>query len=101
MSDGSRNDVDVLIVGAGMGGLTTALALHQRGISCRIHESVRELRPLGVGINLATTAMSMLSSAAQQFVGDSVRGAIEDERAWASLSAMARSRSSMPYWVTS
>ena len=60
MSDGSRNDVDVLIVGAGMGGLTTALALHQRGISCRIHESVRELRPLGVGINLLPHAMALL-----------------------------------------
>lgn len=42
----------VLIVGAGIGGLTLALMLKQRGIECEIHESVRELKPLGVGINL-------------------------------------------------
>lgn len=55
-----HSGVDVLIVGAGIGGLATALALHQRGISCRIHEGVRELRPLGVGINLLPHAMAVL-----------------------------------------
>ena len=42
----------VIIVGAGIGGLTTALALHHRGIEAQIFESVGELRALGVGINL-------------------------------------------------
>jgi 2-polyprenyl-6-methoxyphenol hydroxylase-like FAD-dependent oxidoreductase len=42
----------VLIAGAGIGGLTSALALHARGIEARVFESVRELAPLGVGINL-------------------------------------------------
>ena len=44
--------MEVLIVGAGIGGLTLALMLEQRGIRCEIYESVRELHPLGVGINL-------------------------------------------------
>ena len=44
--------MNVLIVGAGIGGLTLALMLKQRGIDCEIFESARELRPLGVGINL-------------------------------------------------
>lgn len=60
MSAAQHSDVDVLIVGAGIGGLATALALHAVGISCRIHESVRELRPLGVGINLLPHAMAQL-----------------------------------------
>ena len=44
--------MNVLIIGAGIGGLSLALMLKQRGIDCEIHESVRELQPLGVGINL-------------------------------------------------
>jgi 2-polyprenyl-6-methoxyphenol hydroxylase-like FAD-dependent oxidoreductase len=42
----------VLIAGGGIGGLTLALSLHQIGIPCRIFESVPELKPLGVGINV-------------------------------------------------
>jgi 5-methylphenazine-1-carboxylate 1-monooxygenase len=42
----------VLIVGAGIGGLTAALSLHAAGIGVSVIERVRELRPLGVGINL-------------------------------------------------
>lgn len=42
----------VLIVGAGIGGLTLALMLKERGIDCVINEAVKELRPLGVGLNL-------------------------------------------------
>jgi 2-polyprenyl-6-methoxyphenol hydroxylase-like FAD-dependent oxidoreductase len=48
----TKYDTDVVIVGAGIGGLTLALSLHQAGISCRIYEAVAELRPLGVGINI-------------------------------------------------
>jgi 2-polyprenyl-6-methoxyphenol hydroxylase-like FAD-dependent oxidoreductase len=46
--------MDVLIVGAGIGGLTAALSLHASRIKARIQilESVPELKPLGVGINL-------------------------------------------------
>src|SRR3954470_14778517 len=42
----------VLIAGGGIGGLTLALSLHQIGVPCRIFESVPELKPLGVGINV-------------------------------------------------
>jgi 2-polyprenyl-6-methoxyphenol hydroxylase-like FAD-dependent oxidoreductase len=44
--------MDVLIVGAGIGGLTLALRLHQAGLSCRIYEAAPALQPLGVGISL-------------------------------------------------
>ena len=46
----SRNEV--VIVGAGIGGLTLALALHQAGIACRVYEAAAEILPLGVGINV-------------------------------------------------
>lgn len=42
----------VLIVGGGIGGLSLALMLKQRSIECEVYEAARELRPLGVGINL-------------------------------------------------
>lgn len=44
--------MNIAIAGGGIGGLTLALALHQRGISCTVYEAVAQLRPLGVGINL-------------------------------------------------
>lgn len=48
----SETSTQVIVLGAGIGGLTLALSLHQAGIACRIYEAVPELKPLGVGINL-------------------------------------------------
>jgi 2-polyprenyl-6-methoxyphenol hydroxylase-like FAD-dependent oxidoreductase len=42
----------VLIAGGGIGGLALALSLHQIGVKCRVFESVPEIKPLGVGINV-------------------------------------------------
>ena len=50
----------VLIAGGGIGGLTLALSLHQIGVPCRVFESVSELKPLGVGINVLPHAVREL-----------------------------------------
>jgi 5-methylphenazine-1-carboxylate 1-monooxygenase len=50
----------VLIAGGGIGGLVTALTLHQIGVPCVVLESVREMKPLGVGINLQPNAVREL-----------------------------------------
>ncbi|MGR3793541.1 flavin-dependent oxidoreductase [Vannielia sp. SX4] len=50
----------VLIAGGGIGGLATALTLHQIGVPCTVFESTRELKPLGVGINLQPNAVREL-----------------------------------------
>lgn len=42
----------VLVAGGGIAGLTVALSLHQIGVPVRVFESVGELKPLGVGINV-------------------------------------------------
>ena len=53
---------EVIIVGAGIGGLTLGLALHQVKIPCRIFESVPEIRAIGVGINLLPHATRELAA---------------------------------------
>jgi len=52
--------MNVTIAGAGIGGLATALFLHQHGHTVRVYESVAELRELGVGINLLPHAVREL-----------------------------------------
>lgn len=53
--------MDILIAGGGIGGLTTALALHAKGHSVTVYEAAPELKPLGVGINLLPHAVSFLA----------------------------------------
>ncbi|HEX3182276.1 MAG TPA: flavin-dependent oxidoreductase [Beijerinckiaceae bacterium] len=48
---------EVLIVGAGICGLTLALNLHKRGMSCRVFERAPEMKELGVGITLLPHGM--------------------------------------------
>src|SRR5436309_11526810 len=50
----------VLIAGGGIGGLTLALSLHQIVVAAKVFESVPELRPLGVGINVLPHAVREL-----------------------------------------
>jgi 5-methylphenazine-1-carboxylate 1-monooxygenase len=50
----------IVIVGAGIGGLTTALMLHARGLRCVIYEAARTVREVGVGINVLPHAIREL-----------------------------------------
>jgi 2-polyprenyl-6-methoxyphenol hydroxylase-like FAD-dependent oxidoreductase len=52
--------MNILIAGGGIGGLTAALALQQRGHAVTVLEAVRKPRPLGVGINLLPHAVGVL-----------------------------------------
>ena len=44
--------MEILIIGAGIGGLTLGLMLHRAGIACRIFEAAPEIKAVGVGINI-------------------------------------------------
>ena len=55
-------DTPVVIIGGGIGGLVTALSLHRLGIECVVVESVEEVLPLGVGINLLPHAVRELDA---------------------------------------
>lgn len=49
----------VNIIGAGIGGLTTALTLQQKGLNVKIFESSAEIKPVGAGIIMANNAMQV------------------------------------------
>ncbi|KAK1725393.1 FAD binding monooxygenase [Colletotrichum acutatum] len=53
-------DAEVLIVGAGIGGLTLAAILSRLDISCKVLERSDVLRPVGAGISLSPNGLRML-----------------------------------------
>ena len=50
----------ITIIGAGIGGLTTALTLQQKGFAFSVYESADEIKPVGAGIILANNAMQVM-----------------------------------------
>jgi 2-polyprenyl-6-methoxyphenol hydroxylase-like FAD-dependent oxidoreductase len=50
-----------IVVGGGIGGLTTALMLHARGMDCEVYEQSEQVRELGVGINTLPHAIKELA----------------------------------------
>jgi 2-polyprenyl-6-methoxyphenol hydroxylase-like FAD-dependent oxidoreductase len=50
----------VAVVGGGIGGLTAALALQQRGIDAHVFEAAPEIRVVGAGIWLPSNALQVL-----------------------------------------
>jgi len=55
-------DMKVLIAGAGLGGLTAAACLMQRGHTVRIFEQAPELGEVGAGIQLSANAVKVMDS---------------------------------------
>jgi 2-polyprenyl-6-methoxyphenol hydroxylase-like FAD-dependent oxidoreductase len=56
----TSSEPPVVVAGAGIAGLAFALTCHQIGVRVVVLESVRELAPLGVGINLQPNAVREL-----------------------------------------
>lgn len=50
-----------VIIGAGIGGLTTGIALSQAGYQVEIYDRVSELRPAGAGISLWSNGVKVLN----------------------------------------
>lgn len=56
------NDLKVIIIGAGIGGLTTALTMRRAGYELEIYEKTSELRPAGAGISVWSNGVKVLNS---------------------------------------
>lgn len=59
----------VAVVGAGIGGLTAAIAMRANGIDATVYEQAHELKALGAGVSIATNGSRILSRLG---VGDAV-----------------------------
>jgi salicylate hydroxylase len=57
-----RPDLTVAIVGSGIGGLVTAIALARKGIRVTLLEQARELAPVGASITLGPNAVRLLAA---------------------------------------
>ena len=54
-------NLKAVIIGAGIGGLTTGIALRKAGYDVEIHEKTRVLRPAGAGISLWSNGIKVLN----------------------------------------
>ncbi|MBD2256880.1 FAD-dependent urate hydroxylase HpxO [Pseudanabaena sp. FACHB-2040] len=55
------NDLKVIVIGAGIGGLTAGIALQQAGFEVEVYDRVRDLRPVGAGISLWSNGVKVLN----------------------------------------
>jgi salicylate hydroxylase len=58
----SRPSLDVAVVGGGIGGLTTAVALVRKGIDVTVYEQAPELLPVGASLALGPNATRLLGA---------------------------------------
>ncbi|HET9999318.1 MAG TPA: FAD-dependent monooxygenase [Ktedonobacteraceae bacterium] len=56
----SQDKLKAIIIGGGIGGITTAIALRQAGIDAAVYERAPELREVGSGLPLFTNALKAL-----------------------------------------
>lgn len=54
-------NLKVVIIGAGIGGLTTGIAMRQAGYQVKIYDRAQELRPAGAGISLWSNGVKVLN----------------------------------------
>lgn len=61
---------EIAIIGAGIGGLSLALALQQQGLRARVYEAAPQLKPVGAGLWLAPNGQRVLEALDPSLVGE-------------------------------
>ena len=54
--------LDVAVVGAGIGGLTAAIALRRKGVSVTVYEQAPQLLPIGASLAMGPNATRLLGA---------------------------------------
>ncbi len=74
----------IAVIGAGIGGLTTALALRHVGLDCEVYEAATELREVGAGVQIGPNASRLLYhlGLAEPIDAAAVRPVTGDLRRW-------------------
>lgn len=99
----------LIVSGAGIAGLATALALRQRGVAVTVLEQAAQLREVGAGLQIAPNGSRVLQALGQAEVVEAVacEAAAKEVRLWNTgrrwplfdLGADARARFGAPYWM--
>lgn len=99
----------VIISGAGIAGLATALALRQRGVAVTVLEQAVQLREVGAGLQIAPNGSRVLQALglAEAVEAVACEAAAKEVRLWNTgrrwplfdLGADARARFGAPYWM--
>jgi choline dehydrogenase-like flavoprotein len=66
-----KEEARVIVIGGGIGGLTTAIAFCRNGWDVSVHEATPDLRPIGKGIWVPINAMHVLGRLGLAEVGPS------------------------------
>lgn len=100
---------NVIVAGGGIGGLTAALALMQRGHAVKVLEQVEDLKEVGAGVQLSANATRVLISLGLKETLESVACLAVDKQirhyrtgqAWkvAEVGASSQARYGAPYWM--
>jgi salicylate hydroxylase len=62
--------VSISVIGGGIGGLATALALLKRGFDVKVYERAQELRAVGAGLTLSPNGLNSLDAIEPGFVDE-------------------------------
>ena len=64
----SENNLKVAIIGAGLGGLAVAIALHKQAINAQVYEKAHQLRSVGAGLSVFPNGLNTLEAIAPGIV---------------------------------
>lgn len=89
----TSNDNQIAVVGAGIAGLATAIALARRGLSCQVFEQTQRLGEVGAGLQLSPNAVRLLHrwGLADRLRTTAVRAEAIEMRRWSDNGLLRRS----------